>query len=323
MRRSCIHPKQDKTPTMSTHKANDKTHDRSCGQQPKLVTIITAVYNGARHLPTLLNSLMAQTSKDWLCILVDDGSTDESPDVLSRFANDDARIKVITQTNQGCGEARNTALKLVTTPYVMFADQDDLLHPQAVEIAVSAICAADTDCLLFGFQHFTGEPDFPVYNERPAPVREQRNGTALVTGRRNSWPILVWRHVFRTAAVRPVPFPPISGGEDQAWMIELSWRNLKWASIPQVLYYNRITKDSGSRGLSDRYIQSVRTSYEWMGERAKLYDVDPRWLGTTIRHMKLMFEISCLYRRLVSCISWRRIFTYILSASDLIPFSRF
>ena len=91
---------------------------------PPSVTIITTVYNGAKHLTALLNSIIAQTSNKWCCILVDDGSTDESPNVLSSYANMDSRFHIITQTNHGCGEARNVALKHVDTQYVMFADQE-------------------------------------------------------------------------------------------------------------------------------------------------------------------------------------------------------
>lgn len=260
------------------------------------VSIIIPVYNGAEYLPDLLDSVIGQTSGDWDCICVNDGSSDDSLEVLNRYASKDSRITVIDQPNGGCGTARNTAMQRVTTPFVTFADQDDILHPQAFEIAVNAIESSGVDCLCFGFSRFLGHPDFPHLTHPQTISPAQKHGTALITGRNDSWSIFVWQHVFRTAAVKDVPFPPVSGGEDQAWMSELSWRDLSWASIPSVLYANRKRPDSQSRGISNRYIDCVFTSYDWIRQRARRHDVPPKWLSQYIRHMAVMFTLSVAYR---------------------------
>lgn len=263
------------------------------------LTLIIPVYNGERFLRPLLDSVLAQTQNDWTCLCVNDGSTDSSRNILEEYATKDDRIRIVTQPNGGCGTARNTAMKLVETPYIMFADQDDLLHPQAFEIAVRAIERAKVDCLCFGFTRFCAPPTFPSVRTDAAVVPTQKRGLDLFTGRRDSWPIFVWRHIFRTEAVRDIPFPPISGGEDQAWMSELSWKNLSWASTDSVLYFNREDPHSRSRGISRRYIDNVMASYDWIETRAKLYDVDPRRLRRYIRHMRFMFRLSVIYRKLL------------------------
>lgn len=260
------------------------------------VTVIIPVYNGATFLPALLDSVIGQTSRDWTCICVNDGSADDSLAILKRYAEKDTRILVIDQPNGGCGTARNSALARVSTPYLMFADQDDLLHPQTVETAVSAIESSSVDCLCFGFERFRGEPSIRPITDTPKAIRTTRNGTALITGKRSSWPIFVWRHIFRTDAVRGIPFPPISGGEDQAWMSELSWNNLSWASIDPVLYFNRERPNSQSRGISRRYIDNVLASYRWIDERSKRYGIDRKWVRRYIRHMRFMFLLSVFYR---------------------------
>lgn len=267
------------------------------------VTIIIPVYNGAAFLPELLDSIIAQTSKGWNCICVNDGSTDDSLALLNRYAERDDRITVIDQPNGGCGTARNTAMQLVLTPFVTFADQDDILHPQAFEIAVNAIEASGVDCLCFGFSHFTDMPNFQHLRPHWDIFYEtRRQGLDLITGKKDSWTIFVWRHIFRTQSVREVPFPPISGGEDQAWMTELSWRNLKWASIEPVLYANRDRSDSRSRGISKSYINNIFASYDWIRERAKLYNIDSKRLNKFIRHMAIMFRLSVIYRQSMSLI---------------------
>lgn len=260
------------------------------------VTLIIPVYNGASYLPDLLDSVVGQTSGDWNCICVNDGSTDNSLEVLNSYASKDSRITVIDQPNGGCGMARNTAMRHVTSPFVTFADQDDVLHPQAFEIAASAIKSSGVDCLRFGFSRFFNRPDFQSQTPPQAISPTQKRGTALITGKKDSWPIFVWQHIFRTDAVRSVPFPPVSGGEDQAWMSELSWRNLSWASIPTILYANRERPDSQSRGISKRYIDCVFSSYDWIRQRAAKYDIDRKWINGYIRHMAFMFWLSVCYR---------------------------
>lgn len=268
------------------------------------LTIIIPVFNGEAYLAELLDSVLAQTEKSWNCILVDDGSNDRSPKILKEYVARDTRFKLITQRNLSCGTARNNALSQVTSQYVMFADQDDLLHPEAFEIALRHAERANIDCLAFGFDKFVEHPSFePMKRNWEIHHELSRKGLELVNGRSNGWPIFVWCHIFRSEAVKVTPFPPISGGEDQAWMAELSWRNLSWASISAKIYANRERPNSRSRGLSKNYIRNVLSSYDWIKERAKLYDLDARKLNGFIRHMKFMFTLSIIYRRVRSIIA--------------------
>ena len=82
-----------------------------------LVTIIIPVYNTARYLPGCLDSILAQTYTDFECILIDDGSTDNSGEICDTYAAKDPRLKVFHTKNAGVSSARNLALShtFVTT----------------------------------------------------------------------------------------------------------------------------------------------------------------------------------------------------------------
>ncbi|CAI6082817.1 glycosyltransferase [Cohnella sp. JJ-181] len=97
------------------------------------VSIIVPVYNVASYLPRCLDSLIGQTLSDIEIILVDDGSTDRSAEILSRYAGMDGRIKVIRQANQGQGGARNAGLDVAAGTYVGFVDADDWAEPGMFE----------------------------------------------------------------------------------------------------------------------------------------------------------------------------------------------
>jgi len=94
------------------------------------VSVITPVYNGAKYLGPALDSVLAQTMRSWELIVVDDGSTDATPDLLQRYT--DPRIVKVRQEHSGEAAARNAGLRCATGEYVGFLDADDLLLPNAL-----------------------------------------------------------------------------------------------------------------------------------------------------------------------------------------------
>ena len=98
------------------------------------ISVIIPVYNCGQFLRRCLDSLVDQSFKDWEAICINDGSKDNSGAILDEYAAADKRFKVIHKDNEGVSAARNTALSLVNSDYIMFMDSDDFLHPQAMEI---------------------------------------------------------------------------------------------------------------------------------------------------------------------------------------------
>lgn len=96
------------------------------------VSVVTPTYNRARFLPDAVASVLAQTHPDLELIIVDDGSTDDTRNVLEPFLAD-RRIHYFYQDNQGQSQARNLALKQATGDYIAFLDSDDLWAPDKLE----------------------------------------------------------------------------------------------------------------------------------------------------------------------------------------------
>ena len=106
--------------------------------KPK-VSVIVPCYNLAAFLPEALDSVLNQRFQDWECIVVDDGSTDDSVDVATRFVEADSRFKLLTQANSGVSRARNHGVAASKGNYILFLDADDILLPHYMEIAVSIL----------------------------------------------------------------------------------------------------------------------------------------------------------------------------------------
>ncbi|MDQ1639510.1 MAG: hypothetical protein QOF62_2849 [Pyrinomonadaceae bacterium] len=98
-----------------------------------LVTVIVPAYNYGRFIPETLRSVQAQSYQFWECIVVDDGSTDETGNTVRSFSKEDPRIKYIRQDNQGLAAARNTGIRKASGEYFQFLDADDLLEPHKFE----------------------------------------------------------------------------------------------------------------------------------------------------------------------------------------------
>lgn len=114
-----------------------------------MISIIIPVYNTAKYLDQCIQSVVEQDYTDWECILVNDGSTDDSGLICNNWAKDDDRIKVIHQENQGVSAARNHGVKESQGEYICFIDSDDWVesnyllelfnHREAAELAVSGL----------------------------------------------------------------------------------------------------------------------------------------------------------------------------------------
>ena len=109
------------------------------------ISIIVPVYNDEIYVKRCLNSLINQTLKDIEIIVVNDGSTDNTLQILKEFANNDDRIKVLSQENQKLGAARNNGLEHSTGDYISFVDSDDWVDEDYYEKLYNAAVNNNAD----------------------------------------------------------------------------------------------------------------------------------------------------------------------------------
>lgn len=100
----------------------------------ELISVIVPVYNVEEHLEKCINSILAQTYDNLEIVIVNDGSTDNSAEIIKKFKKSDSRIKTYSQANAGLSAARNTGIKNSNGRLLSFVDSDDYLHPRLLEI---------------------------------------------------------------------------------------------------------------------------------------------------------------------------------------------
>lgn len=104
-----------------------------------MVSIILATYNRAEYILESLYSIQQQTLSDWECLIIDDGGTDNTPEILAPILKQDARFQYFMRTSKyqkGLPGSRNYGLDLAQGDYIIFFDDDDIAHPQNLELCV-------------------------------------------------------------------------------------------------------------------------------------------------------------------------------------------
>ena len=122
------------------------------------ISVIIPVYNTEKYLKQCLDSVINQTLKEIEIICVNDGSTDDSLELLKEYANEDSRIVVIDQKHQYQGCSRNNALKIARGEYIQFVDSDDLIREDACEKLYKNAKENDLDMLCLSGYNFTETP---------------------------------------------------------------------------------------------------------------------------------------------------------------------
>ena len=116
------------------------------------ISIIIPVYNVEDYLSMCIESVIAQTYKDWELILVDDGSPDNSGSICDEYASRDPRIRVIHKKNAGVSAARNTGIEAANGEWISFIDSDDWVDTDYLE--KFELDKDDADLIIQGLEYY-------------------------------------------------------------------------------------------------------------------------------------------------------------------------
>lgn len=124
-----------------------------------LVSVIIPCYNQAQFLPEALQSVLEQTYQNWECIIVNDGSPDNTHEVAQIWLAKDKRFKYIEKINGGLSSARNAGLDITNGSYIQFLDSDDILDKIKLELSLAQMDSqkAETKVVISNFSMFVND----------------------------------------------------------------------------------------------------------------------------------------------------------------------
>jgi Glycosyltransferases involved in cell wall biogenesis len=132
-----------------------------------LVSIIVPCYNQAQYLPETLDSVLSQTYPNWECIIVNDGSPDNTEEIAKKYCNRDSRFKSVYKENGGLSSARNVGIKVSSGEFILPLDSDDLISSVYLEKAVEQFQKFPETklvyCRAYKFGKVSGEWNLPPY----------------------------------------------------------------------------------------------------------------------------------------------------------------
>lgn len=232
------------------------------------ISVVLPIYNREQYLENTLNAIINQTFEDFEVICINDGSTDNSLDIVNEFSKDDSRIKVFTQDNLGAGCARNNGLKRAEGQYVFFMDSDDFIVPSFLERILDNIAVNDPDMVmfkigtikknkkiksttLFPIDEYFDDVDFSDYTFNYEPIKKEVLNSSFAP----------WGKVFKKEFLdkhADFVFDENLAYEDVLFHIKTMLCASKISFVPEYLYFYRIDTDNSLTSYDETHFDIIK-----------------------------------------------------------------
>jgi len=211
----------------------------------KKISVVVPVYNAEKYIAQALDSLISQTLPPDEIIVVNDGSTDGSAEVVASFAS---RVKLVSQENSGTANARNRGLQESTGDLLAFLDADDFWDPRKLASQKAVLDSNPAMESVFCLARQFYSPDLAP--EKQSLIRKEDRDLAAYTT-----PAMLIRRgsFFRIGLFRA----GLQGAVDMEWMIRAREGNLRTSIIRECLYFRRIHADNS--GIRNKHLLPQRT----------------------------------------------------------------
>ena len=215
-----------------------------------IVTVIVPAYNYANFIGECLDSVLSQTFKNWECIVIDNGSTDNTQEIVKSYSNKDGRIKYHYTNQKGVSLARNLAVSLSHGTYLLPLDADDKIDPTYLEKAVNImnqnpeISLVYCNAILFG--SVNKKWILPDFNYKAMLIENSIFCSALI--KKNEF-----------LAVNGYNVNMVEGFEDWDFWIKYLANNKKVYKLNDILFYYRIKQHSRNSVLDTEKQLRLRT----------------------------------------------------------------
>ena len=243
------------------------------------LSIIVPVYNVEKYLEECLDSILAQTFKDYELILVDDGSTDQSSAICQRYSNKNDAVKVICKKNGGQTSARKVGVEVSCGKYIGFVDADDKIEKTMYDKLCNEAIKNNADVVICDVLQWEGDKIYPIKQGLNGGVfskktlEEEIYPYMLFDGKYYEFGFLpaVWNKIYRSDILKKNQFAvnnSIRIGEDAAcsYLCILDSSKVSYLKNDYEYYY-RINRESTCQNWTNKNISSASILLDYLYKR--------------------------------------------------------
>lgn len=282
------------------------------------VSVIIPVYNAEKYLNQCLDSLKAQTFKQFEVICVDDGSTDASREILGRYSVEDSRFRIFQQKNSGAGAARNYGMEYARGEYLYFMDADDFLEETLLEEAFNKAEEEQADIVLFSARFFdtrsgtSSETESSLRlsllpEDKPAFSAEECASRIFQLATSAPWNKLFRREFISDEGLQFVNQPNTN---DLTFVLAAMALAKRISYLPDQLYFYRIGMSTNTQSQKDKnptcFITALLILRDILEKKGKLNQFEKSWVwlfyGCCVGYlntMKMRKSHRIIYERLM------------------------
>ena len=238
----------------------------------ELISIIVPAYNIEEYLSPCMDSILSQDYENFEIVLIDDGSTDNTPSICNKYKEKDSRVIVIHQRNAGLSVARNAGIKHARGKYLAFVDGDDLIAPGFLSGLYQAASENSAEVTMCGYAEFSGTPDkFSPKKSTCKTYDSSEIVTRLFIAQEN-YDIVTWNKLYKKELFNTISFPIGELHEDTLTTYKILAAANKIATLEDKLYYYR--KRSGSIMAEQDLLDRLKTKERAAKEAIKYFSND-------------------------------------------------
>lgn len=247
------------------------------------ISIIVPIYNASKYLEKCLDSLINQTKKELEFILINDGSTDNSEEIIKKYK--DKRIKYFKNENRGIGKTRNFGIEKSSGKYLMFLDSDDYLETNACEVLYEKVEKESLDLLVFDYYRVekTSTEEVKIPSFKTSNIKENKDLLLNI----NLGPC---NKIYKSDLIKNnnIKFDEKLKYEDTLFVIKTIYNAKKVAKLDQVLHYYVIHEKSQTTVRDERVFDILK-----MIDKIRMYLKSDKEVNETVD--KLTIKILTNY----------------------------
>lgn len=228
------------------------------------ISVIIAAYNAEQYLSETLDSIFLQTldNAEYEVIVVNDGSTDNTLDILNSYKKKYSNLTIIDKKNGGPSSARNSGLDIAKGEYVFFFDADDILEGDALASMYNTCSEANADLLIGKYDIFNRHTIIEIHSLDDLIEQKEidKYNTDIL------WTFSLSNKLFKRGIIEKyqLRLPPISYSEDGAFFVQFLYRSTKIVGLDSIIFHYRRYEDAGSitASISPQKIHDYITAHQ-------------------------------------------------------------